>query len=100
MRPLLRVLGILSVLELVSVAALFGNLLTVHSDELASALGPVHGALYLSVATTALLGRGLRLPTRLGALVPLLGGVLVLISVRREDRHGTVGRERGGPSRS
>lgn len=91
MRPLLRALGILSVLELVSVVALFGNLLTVHSQELASALGPVHGALYLSVATTALLGRGVRLPTRLGALVPLVGGVLVLVSVRRERGASGVG---------
>jgi hypothetical protein len=84
MRPLLRALEVLSVLELVSIAALFGNLLTVHAPGVASALGPVHGALYLSVAVTALLGRGLLLRTRLLALVPLVGGAFTLGNVRRE----------------
>lgn len=85
MRPLFRVLGLLSVLELLSVVALFTNLLTVHTSELASLLGPVHGALYLSVAVTALFGRGLRTRTRLLALVPLFGGAFTLIALRRED---------------
>jgi hypothetical protein len=84
MRPLLRALEVLSVLELVSIAALFGNLVTVHAPGVASALGPVHGALYLSVAVTALLGRGLLLRTRLLALVPLVGGAFTLANVRRE----------------
>jgi hypothetical protein len=83
-RPLLRVLEVLSVLELASIAALFGNLLTAHLPGLASALGPVHGALYLAVAVTALLGRGLLLRTRLLALVPLLGGAFTLVNIRRE----------------
>ena len=84
MRPLFRTLEVLSMLELVSIAALFGNLVTVHVPGLAAILGPVHGALYLAVAITALLGRGLLLRTRLLALVPLLGGVCTLINVRRE----------------
>jgi hypothetical protein len=92
MRPLLRALEVLSVLELVSIAALFGNLLTVHAPGVASALGPVHGALYLSVAVTALLGRGLLLRTRLLALVPLVGGAFTLANVRRERA-----RSAGGP---
>jgi hypothetical protein len=45
MRPLFRVLQVFSVLELLSIVALFTNLLTVHSSALASLLGPVHGAL-------------------------------------------------------
>lgn len=84
MRPLLRALEVLSVLELVSVAALLVNLATVHVDGVASALGPAHGALYLAVAVTALLGQGLMLRTRLLALVPVLGGVFTLVNVRRE----------------
>ncbi|SDE60606.1 hypothetical protein [Auraticoccus monumenti] len=86
MRPLLRALEVLSVLELLSVVVLLTNLATVHVDGVASVLGPVHGALYLAVAVTALLGRGLLLRTRLMALVPVLGGVATLVNVRHEAR--------------
>jgi hypothetical protein len=84
MTPLLRVLGILSVLELVSVLVLLGNLLTVHNEAVASALGPAHGALYLAVAVTALFGRGLATTTRVFALIPVLSGPLTMHRVRRE----------------
>lgn len=72
--------------ELISVMGLFGNLLVTHSSTFAAALGPVHGALYLTVAVVALLGRKLLLRTRLLALVPLAGGVFTLVYVRREAR--------------
>jgi hypothetical protein len=98
MRRLLRVLEVLSVLELASIAALFGNLLTVHLPGLASALGPVHGTLYLAVAVTALLGRGLLLRTRLLALVPLLGGAFTLANVRRERARAAGDPETGEPT--
>ncbi len=86
MRPLLRTLEILSVLELVSIALLLGNRVTVDLPAVAPVLGPVHGALYLAVVVTALLGRGLLLRTRLLALVPVLGGVFTIVNVRREAR--------------
>lgn len=86
MRPLLRALEVLSILELVSIAVLLGNLLTVHIDGLASILGPIHGALFLAVAVTALFGRDLMLRTRLMALVPAIGGILTLVNVRAEAR--------------
>ncbi|MBX9246301.1 hypothetical protein ICW40_16005 [Actinotalea ferrariae] len=86
MRPLLRALETLSILETVSVLVLLANLVTVHADGVTSALGPVHGALYLAVAVTALLGRGLLTRTRLLALVPVVGGVLTVANVRREAR--------------
>ncbi|WEK61359.1 MAG: hypothetical protein P0Y60_00955 [Candidatus Microbacterium colombiense] len=79
-------LELLSVLELLSIVVLLVNLMTVHIDGVASVLGPVHGTLYLAVAVTALLGRDLMLRTRLMALIPVLGGVLTLINVRREAR--------------
>ncbi|AZG47221.1 hypothetical protein [Gordonia insulae] len=84
MTPLLRALGALSLLELVSVVALLVNVATVHNETLASILGPVHGAFYLTVAVTALLGRGLTIRTRIGAVIPLLSGPLTLVNVRRE----------------
>ncbi|MFB4352621.1 hypothetical protein RAC69_05685 [Microbacterium sp. LS_15] len=86
MSPLLRTLEALSALELLSILVLLGNLLTVHREGVASVLGPVHGVLYLAVAVTALLGRGLLLRTRLMALIPVLGGVLTLVNVRTESR--------------
>jgi hypothetical protein len=86
MRPLLRALEALSVLELASIVLLLTNLMTIHLPGVASLLGPVHGALYLTVAVTALLGRGLLLRTRLLAIVPVLGGVFTLLNVRREAR--------------
>ncbi|WP_205471494.1 hypothetical protein [Nocardioides sp. SYSU D00038] len=86
MTPLLRTLGVLSLLELASVVVLLGNLATVHDDRVTSALGPAHGALYLAVAAVALLGRSLTPRTRIGALLPLLSGPLTLVNVRREAR--------------
>lgn len=86
MRPLLRTLEVLSVLELLSIAVLVGNLLTTHVGAVTAAVGPVHGALYLAVAVTAVFGRGLLLSTRLLALVPVLGGVFTLVNVRRETQ--------------
>ena len=84
MSRLLRTLAVLSALELVSVLALLGNLVTVHDHTVTRILGPVHGALYLAVAVTALLGRGLGAGTRIGALVPVLSGPLTMLNVRRE----------------
>jgi len=86
MNVLLRALGVLSLLELVSVLILLGNLMTVHDAALVHVLGPIHGALYLAVAVTALLGRGLTLRTRLGAVIPLLSGPLTMVNVRGEAR--------------
>lgn len=84
----LRVLGMLSALELVSVLALLANLATAHDPSVTGLLGPIHGALYLAVAVTALLCRGLRTRTRVGALVPVLSGPLTLVNLRLEGRRG------------
>ncbi|WP_428341193.1 hypothetical protein [Mycobacterium sp.] len=86
MTALLRTLAVLSVLEMVSVLVLLMNLATVHNPTVASVLGPAHGAVYLAVAVTALLGRGLSTRTRISALVPVLSGPLTMVNVRREVR--------------
>lgn len=86
MRPALRALEILSILELVSIALLLLNLVTLHLRPVTAALGPTHGALYLAVAVTALLARGLLPRTRWMALIPVAGGVLTLVNVRAERR--------------
>ncbi|MFN6542317.1 hypothetical protein [Mycolicibacterium nivoides] len=86
MTGLLRTLGVLSVLELVSVLVLLVNLATVHDEALAHVLGPAHGALYLAVAVIALFGRDLTARTRIGALIPVLSGPLTMVNVRREAK--------------
>jgi len=45
-----RTLAVLSVLELATLAALLGNLFTVHVPAVSQTLGPAHGAVYLSLA--------------------------------------------------
>ncbi|TQC44061.1 hypothetical protein EEB14_39585 [Rhodococcus sp. WS4] len=86
MTGLLRTLAALSALETVGVFVLLANLATVHDGTLAGVLGPVHGALYLAVAVTALLGRGLTTRTRVGVLVPVLSGPLTMVNLRQEAR--------------
>lgn len=76
----------LSVLELASIGVLLLNVATLHLRPITSAMGPTHGALYLAVVVTALLARDLLPRTRWMALIPVLGGVLTLVNVRREAR--------------
>jgi hypothetical protein len=69
-------LRLLGTVELVSVLVLFGNLVTVHDEAVASAVGPLHGMVYLAVLVTALgVARG-RHRVWLLALVPAVGGLL------------------------
>ncbi|WP_233551470.1 hypothetical protein [Amnibacterium setariae] len=75
----------LGLLELVTLAALLANLVTVHDLVVARILGPVHGAVYLVVALVALLAPGLRWPVRLLGLLPVVGGAAVAWRVRRAE---------------
>lgn len=85
MRRVLRVLAASSILELASVLVLLLNVSAVHLHAVTATVGPIHGALYLVVGVTALFARRLRLRTRLGALIPVIGAVLTLINVRAEE---------------
>jgi hypothetical protein len=85
-RPPLRAIEILSFLELASLTVLIVNLATAHLQAITSAIGPIHGVAYLSVAATVLFGRGLLVRTRLLPLVPGLGALLALWCVRVERR--------------
>ncbi|MFI7545847.1 DUF3817 domain-containing protein [Actinoplanes sp. NPDC049599] len=72
-----RLLRASALVELLSLVLLLANLATVHLPPVASLLGPVHGCAYLFV-----IGATLRLTTdlrtRLTAIVPAIGGLLVL----------------------
>ena len=87
----LRALAVFSILELASIALLLLNLVTLHLRPVTAALGPTHGALFLAVVVTALFGRGLLARTRWMALIPVLGGLLTLVNVRRERRRVLAG---------
>ena len=82
----MRALRIAAAVELATLAALLVNLATVHTGAVAALGGPVHGTAYLVVialtwaTTPAATARG----TRSRALVPGVGGLLVL----RRLRHG------------
>ncbi|WP_369139198.1 DUF3817 domain-containing protein [Modestobacter versicolor] len=73
----LRWLRLASWAETVSLLVLLGNLATVHVEQLASALGPLHGCAYLATIATAF---SLPLPrqARTLTLVPGVGGLLAL----------------------
>lgn len=71
-----RVLRAAAVLEPVTLVLLLGNLATVHSAGVADVLGPLHGAVYLTVVLCLLLIEGAPTRARLLALVPGIGGLL------------------------
>jgi hypothetical protein len=75
-------LRVAAAVELATVVALFANLATVHWPQVSSAVGPVHGCAYLFVILfTVRLSRDTR--TRLTAVVPGIGGLLVLRRLAR-----------------
>jgi hypothetical protein len=72
-----RLLRAAALVELISLILLLANLATVHWAPVASLLGPVHGCAYLFVIGATLRAAADR-RTRLTALVPGVGGLLVL----------------------
>jgi hypothetical protein len=82
----LLVLAVLAVIEIGTLAALVGNLATVHDPMLARVVGPIHGAAYLTVALVALLTPATPWGVRLLGLVPVVGGVLTVWRAARIDR--------------
>ena len=80
-----------ALVELSSLVLLLGNLATVHWPAVASLLGPVHGCAYLFVIG-ATVRESPRLPTRLLAVVPGFGGLLVVRRLRRDVSMSATGR--------
>ena len=71
--------------ELATLLVLLANLATVHWPPVSSAIGPVHGCAYLFVVIlTVRLSPGPR--TRATALIPGIGGLLVLRRLARARR--------------
>ncbi|HWC79223.1 MAG TPA: DUF3817 domain-containing protein [Pseudonocardiaceae bacterium] len=74
---MLRGLRIAAGVELVSLIVLFANLATVHHQNVAALVGPVHGCAYLFVLIAALRAAA-PWKVRLLGVVPGVGGLLVL----------------------
>ncbi|MGX7670829.1 DUF3817 domain-containing protein [Plantactinospora sp. DSM 117369] len=73
----LQALRIAAGAELTTLAILLTNLVTVHSPQVSSLVGPIHGCAYLFVIIlTVRQSRATR--TRVAAVVPGIGGLLVL----------------------
>ena len=64
--------------EVVSLVILFTNLFTVHWPAVSSLIGPTHGCCYLLVVILAARTPQASTTTKLLALIPAIGGLLVL----------------------
>jgi hypothetical protein len=64
--------------EVVSLVILFTNLFTVHWPAVSSLIGPTHGCCYLLVVILTARTAQASTSTKLLALVPAIGGLLVL----------------------
>ncbi|MFE5492325.1 DUF3817 domain-containing protein [Streptomyces virginiae] len=78
----MRVLRIAAQVEAVSLALLLANLLTVHTEAVASLGGPVHGTAYLIVILTVRQASP-EPSARNRAWIPGVGGLLALRQLRR-----------------
>ncbi|MFE5621907.1 DUF3817 domain-containing protein [Streptomyces virginiae] len=78
----MRVLRIAAQVEAVSLALLLANLLTVHTEAVASLGGPVHGTAYLIVILTVRQASP-EPSARSRAWIPGVGGLLALRQLRR-----------------
>jgi hypothetical protein len=71
--------------ETASLLVLLANLATMHLPAVASAVGPVHGTLYLACIATTLL-QPVPSSARWLSVVPAVGGWLALRRADRDDR--------------
>ncbi|MGE3192073.1 MAG: hypothetical protein AB7K08_01230 [Microbacteriaceae bacterium] len=82
-RAVVRVLAVLSVLELASLAVLLVNLFTAHLRPVTQTMGPVHGALYLTIAIIVLFAPGFRPVDRVLGCIPVAGGTIAVVRALR-----------------
>ena len=79
----MRVLRIAAGVEAASLVILLVNLLTAHTSAISGLVGPLHGTAYLVViVTTSLTPTAAVAGTRWRAVVPGIGGLLVLRRIR------------------
>ncbi|MCK2238653.1 MULTISPECIES: hypothetical protein [unclassified Crossiella] len=74
----MRLLRYAALAEMITVAVLLLNLVTVHWRPVSALTGPLHGTAYLLVIAACLLRENTPPRTRLLALIPAIGGYLAL----------------------
>ena len=67
---------VVPVLELITLLVLLANLVTVHDQRVAAAIGPIHGCAYLGTIVLALMTEKAGARARWLSLVPGVGGFL------------------------
>lgn len=71
-----RGLQLLGTVELITLATMLANIVTVHLPDVTHVLGPVHGLAYTATVIAAVLVMGGRHRIWLLALIPGVGGLL------------------------
>ena len=74
----IAILRVASVVEVLTLAVLLGNLFTAHDPAISAAMGPVHGLTYLTVVVCAMLVDGLPRRAKMLAWIPVVGGLLAI----------------------
>jgi hypothetical protein len=77
-----RLLRIAAPIEALSLVVLLANLATAHVAVIAAICGPLHGCAYLTIAIATLLETSAPTAVRWRAIVPGIGGYLVLRGLR------------------
>ena len=87
----LPILRVASVLEVLTLLVLLGNLFTTHDPAVSAAIGPIHGFTYLAVVVCALLVEGTPTRVKVLAWIPVVGGLLALRAGAGTARDGSPG---------
>ncbi len=88
-RRVVVLLSVLAILELATLGVLLVNLFTAHLRPITQAMGPIHGAVYLVIVVIMIFAPGFRVRDRVLGCIPVVGGTIALLRVRRiakEDR--------------
>jgi hypothetical protein len=83
-----RILRLTAAIESVTLLLLVLNLVTVHVAAIGSAIGPVHGAAYVTTLICAWLLRHRAIGIIWWALIPGIGGLLAVRSLTRTASAG------------
>lgn len=73
-----RFFRVAALVELVTLIVLLGNLATVHLQPITSLAGPIHGCAYLVIVIATWRNGRAAFAAKLAALLPGIGGFLVL----------------------
>ncbi|MEY9859684.1 hypothetical protein ABH935_005317 [Catenulispora sp. GAS73] len=77
-----RFFRVAAFVELVTLIVLLGNLATLHAKPVTSLIGPTHGCAYLVIVLATWRNDRAVLAVKLAALLPGIGGFLVLRLLR------------------